>query len=93
MIPISSEGEFTEGSGLKEKITNVINADDQYEADLKAAGLALNGKPIAVARLKAVRDELENLDPDADPAAYRRARVQYSQHKCKGADLQLPRIL
>ena len=69
--PGSGKSTVLKNLGLKEKMPNVINADDQYEADLKAAGLALNGKPAAVSRLKAVRNELENLDPDADPAAYK----------------------
>ena len=69
--PGSGKSTVVKNLGLKTKIPNVINADDQYEADLKAAGLALNGKPAAVSRLKAVRNELENLDPDADPAAYK----------------------
>jgi len=79
--PGSGKSTVLKNLGLKEKIPNVINADDQYEADLKAAGLALNGKPAAVSHLKAVRDELENLDPDADPAAYKTKEAEAVEAK------------
>ena len=69
--PGSGKSTVLKNLGLKEKMPHVINADDQYEADLEAAGLPLNGKPEAVARLQAVRDELAEIDPDEDPEAYK----------------------
>tara|TARA_Y100000034_G_scaffold129707_1_gene186679 strand:- start:639 stop:1550 length:912 start_codon:yes stop_codon:yes gene_type:complete len=67
--------------GLNEKMPTVINADKKYEADLEAAGLSLSGKPAAVAHLRAVRGELANLDPDADPAAYKAKEAEAVEAK------------
>ena len=79
--PGSGKSTVLKNLGLKEKMPNVINADDQYEADLKAAGLALNGKPAAVSRLMAVRNELANLDPDTDPLSYKKKETEMLKAK------------
>ena len=67
--------------GIDGKISNIVNADDQYEADLKDAGLTLNGKPAAVARYKELKGELASLDPDADPAAYKEKEAEMMEAK------------
>jgi len=47
------------------RIPNIINADAKYEADLRAAGLALGDKPALFAQRKELVAELENLDPES----------------------------
>jgi uridine kinase len=79
--PGSGKSTVLKNLGLKQKIPNVINADDKYEADLKAVGLTLNGKPAAVSNYTSLKNELETLDPTADPAAYKEKEVEMLKAK------------
>jgi len=79
--PGSGKSTVLKNLGLKTKIPNVINADDKYEANLEAVGLTLNGKPAAVENYKLFKDELANLDPDADPVAYKKKEAEMLKAK------------
>jgi len=79
--PGSGKSTVLKNLGLNTKILNVINADDKYEESLKAAGLSLSGKPAAVANYKSFKDELANLDPAENPAAYKEKEAEMLKAK------------
>jgi len=79
--PGSGKSTVLKNLGLKEKMPNVINADDKYEANLEAVGLTLNGKPAAVSNYTSLKNELATLDPTADPAAYKEKEVEMLKAK------------
>ena len=76
-------GKSTVLRGLDLSISNVLNADKKYEADLKSAGLSLGGKPQVYTRIKELQAELEtnpdNKEAEEDLATEKGKMSQYAK--------------
>ena len=66
--PGSGKSTVLKGLGLKGEMP-IINADAQYEAGLKSAGLSLGGKPEVYTRIKKLQAELETNPDDEEKQA------------------------